>query len=293
MNSLGRVVLKRFFRLLENKDMKILAIFTCYNRKEKTKKCIETITKKNSGCEFTFVIADDGSTDGTYEMLHTLMDNADISILRGNGGWFYSKGMNAGMNYALQSLPHDFDYMLMINDDVEFYENCIQKMIQQSQEQNNAVVVGAMRDDKGRLSYGAVKYVSGYKYRKLNINEWRISADTFNANCVLVPYEAFEKIGAIDSFYVHSLGDFDYGLSLKKAGYQIYQSNSFMGTCNNNSNKGTWTDTTLNRTERIKRKESIKGAPTKQWFYFLKKNFGIFNAIKGTVTPFVRIMIGK
>ena len=92
---------------------------------------------------------------------------------------------------------------------------------------------------------------------------------------------------------MHSLGDFDYGLSLKKAGYEIYQSNSFVGTCNNNSNKGTWTDTTLNRTERIKRKESIKGAPTKQWFYFLKKNFGFFSAIKGTVTPYMRIIVKR
>lgn len=273
--------------------MKILAIFTCYNRKYKTKKCIETITKKNLNCEFTFVVADDGSTDGTYEMLQTLMDNTNISILRGSGGWFYSRGMNAGMNYALQSLPHDFDYTLMINDDVEFYENCIQNMIQQSKEQHDAVVVGAMCDDKGQLSYGAVKYVSGYKYRKLSLDEWRIKADTFNANCVLIPYKAFEKVGAIDPFYVHSLGDFDYGLSLKKAGYAIYQSNSFVGTCNNNSNKGTWTDTTLNRTERIKRKESIKGAPTKQWFYFLKKNFGFFSAIKGTVTPYMRIIVKR
>ena len=49
----------------------------------------------------------------------------------------------------------------------------------------------------------------------------------------------------------------------------------------------------MKRTERIKRKESIKGAPTKQWFYFLNKNFGVFSAIKGSVTPFVRIIIGK
>ena len=66
-----------------------------------------------------------------------------------------------------------------------------------------------------------------------------------------------------------------------------------MGLCNNNDNKGTWTDVNLSRIERIKKKESVKGAPTKQWFYFLEKNFGIFSAIKGTVTPFIRIIIGK
>ena len=273
--------------------MKILAIFTCYNRKEKTRNCIKAITRKNSGCEFTFVVVDDGSTDGTYDVLQNLKNDINITILEGNGNWFYSGGMNVGMNYALQNLPHDFDYMVMMNDDVDFYENSIQEMIQQSREQSDAVIVGAMCDEKGKLSYGAVKYISGYKYRKLNLDEWNIASDTFNANCVLIPYSAFEKVGSMDSFYKHSLGDFDYGLTLKKAGYAIYQSKKFVGLCNNNDNKGTWTDVNLSRIERIKKKESVKGAPTKQWFYFLEKNFGIFSAIKGTVTPFIRIISGK
>ncbi len=196
--------------------MKVLAIFTCFNRKEKTKKCIETLTAGNPECDFTFVVADDGSTDGTYEMLQNMQSDYSIYILRGNGSWFYSGGMNAGMNYALQNLPHNFDYMLMMNDDVEFHDKCIQKMIVQSNEQDNAIIVGAMCDETNKLSYGAVKYISGYKYKKLRLDEWKIKTDTFNANCVLIPYKAFEKVGAIDSFYKHALGDFDYGLSLKE-----------------------------------------------------------------------------
>ena len=273
--------------------MKVLVIFTCFNRKEKTKKCIETITDRNKECDFSFVIADDGSTDGTYEMLQTMRSNYSIYVLRGKGNWFYSGGMNAGMNYALWKLPHDFEYLLMVNDDVEFFEKSIQSMIFQSVLQNNAIIVGAMCNDYGELSYGAVKYISGYKYRKMICSEWEIPADTFNANCVLIPYSAFEKVGVMDATYRHSLGDFDYGLSLKKAGYLLYQSKGFVGKCNNNSNKGTWTDTSLGRIERIYKKENIKGAPTKQWFYFLKKNFGYMAAVKGTLSPYIRILFGK
>lgn len=270
--------------------MKVLSIFTCYNRKEQTKKCIETIVACNPRCEFTFVVADDGSTDGTYEMLQGLQPIVCIHVVRGNGDWFYSGGMNAGMTYALQYLPHDFDYMLMLNDDVEFFENSVQSMISQSISQGNAVVVGVMCNDHGELSYGAVKYISGYKYRKMDLSEWRVPADTFNANCVLMSYKAFEEVGAMDRFYRHSLGDFDYGLSLKRAGYRIYQLKEYAGICNNNDSKGTWTDTSLSRIERIRKKENEKGAPTKQWFYFLRKNFGVYMAIKGSITPFVRIL---
>lgn len=273
--------------------MKILAICTCFNRKEKTRASIETITAGNMGCEFTFVIADDGSKDGTDETLKKMQSKYQIHIVKGDGSWFYSGGMHAGMEYAKEKLSDDFDYMLMINDDVTFLEKCISRMIEQSKDQNKAVIVGAMRDESGSQSYGAFKYTEGYKYRRLNISEWQLEADTFNANCVLVPYKAFEHVGSIDSFYCHSLGDFDYGLSLKRAGYKIFQSKEFVGICNNNSNQNTWTDTNLGRIERIRKKESVKGAPTKQWFYFLKKNFGLGLALKGVVTPYIRILIGK
>ena len=273
--------------------MKVLAIFTCYNRKKMTQKCIETITAGNPKCKFTFTVADDGSNDGTYEVLCEMQSEYKIYIVRGCGNWFYSGGMNAGMEYALKSLSYDYDYMLMINDDVEFLSDGVQNMIEQSIAQDNAVIVGAMRDNDDNLSYGAVKYTSGYKYRKLNLSEWEVPADTFNANCVLIPYCAFERIGPMDSFYRHSLGDFDYGLTLKKAGYKIFQSKQFVGICNNNSDKNTWTDRNIGKIERICKKESIKGAPTKQWFYFLRKNFGISLAIGGVVASYVRILLGK
>lgn len=273
--------------------MKILTIFTCYNRLKKTRKCIETITQKNPSCKFTFVVADDGSTDGTYDALLDLKRNNDIFVVRGNGNWFYSGGMNAGMKYALKNLPHDFNYMLMINDDVEFCESSIQNMIEQSTTQNNSVIVGATYNNEGKQSYGAIKYISGYKYRSMDISEWECVADTFNANCVLIPYRAFEQVGEMDPFYLHSLGDFDYGLELKRAGYQIHQSKYYVGKCNNNTNKGTWTDVNLSRIERIRKKENVKGAPTKQWFYFLRKNFGIVCAVKGVITPYIRIMLKR
>lgn len=65
-------------------------------------------------------MADDGSTDGTYELLKDMQLSYSIHVLRGKGDWFYSGGMHVGMEYALQHLPHDFDYMLMMNDDVVF-----------------------------------------------------------------------------------------------------------------------------------------------------------------------------
>lgn len=271
----------------------ILAIFTCHNRKRKTENCVHSLTERNPKCIFTYVIVDDNSQDGTKEMLESLKSTYSICLLEGNGRLYYSGGMRKGMLYALKELGNTFDYLLMVNDDVEFFDYSIEKMILQSLEQKKAVIAGATCNIEKQLTYSAVKYTKGIQCRKMSPNEWKIRADTFNANAVLIPYFIFRKAGTIDRHYHHSLGDFDYGLEISRHGYPIYVSREFVGYCSKNSEKDTWRDCSLGRIERIRKKESVKGAPIKPWFYFLRRNFGFFTALKGCATPYIRILIGR
>jgi GT2 family glycosyltransferase len=123
--------------------------------------------------------------------------------------------------------------------------------------------------------------------------EQRIFCDTFNANCVLIPFNVFQKLPNIDKKYTHSLGDFDYGLEAGRRGVPIVVSDFFVGKCNDNPSSGTWRDVTLSRRERLKKKESPKGLPRREWFYFVRKHFGFLSACISSMTPYVRILIGK
>lgn len=273
--------------------MKIVVIFACHNRKNLTEKSIKSLVTRNQAVDFTIVAVDDNSTDGTREMLGSLSKEFNIHILEGTGDLYYSGGMRKGMEYVLAKLSDKYDYVLMTNDDVEFKDSCITKMISQSREQNDAIIAGGICSSDRQLTYGAIKYVKGTKYKTYGIEDWDKDADTFNGNCVLIPFAAFESAGVIDQKYRHTLGDFDYGLVLKRKGYKIHGSKEIAGYCESNSAEKTWLDTSLSRTERIKMKESVKGAPARQWFYFLRKNFGLSAALKGSITPYIRILIGK
>lgn len=83
------------------------------------------------------------------------------------------------------------------------------------------------------------------------------------------------------------------GMRIKKRAYISIHSEEYVGVCNKNSIKGTWADSSLSTRERIKKKESPKGAPCREWFHFMKKNFGLKEAVKYSVSPYVRIMLGK
>ncbi|MBC5658734.1 glycosyltransferase family 2 protein [Anaerosacchariphilus sp. NSJ-68] len=267
---------------------KVLGIFTCFNRKEKTVNCLKSLIAGNEEVEFTFLAVDDGSTDGTEEALR---DMRQVAVLTGNGSLFYSGGMRLGIRKAKEQYQ-GYDYCLLFNDDVEFYPGVIERMAAQC---GDGILVGATCDTEGNLSYGGVRKASGFrpKFDIVMSGEKPVSCDTFNANCVLIPYDIFLKLPNIDEAYTHSLGDFDYGLTASQMGYAIYPTNFFVGCCNDNPVGKTWRDTSLSRKERWKRKESPKGLPTGEWFHFVRKNFGLISACYSSMTPMLRILLGK
>lgn len=274
-------------------EMNITVIFTCFNRKEKTVKCMKSLVEENKGYQLKFIVVDDNSSDGTKDVIEELCYKT--IYLHGDGNLFWSGGMRKGIEYYLNH-SETSDYVLLVNDDVEFYPGIIDHLIERSKAGENAVVVGATCDLQGVFSYGAMKLIIPRKtdlYYQVQPTKDLIECDTFNCNCVLFPANIMRNVGNLDPVYRHALADLDYGFEVRRHGYKILSSEDYIGVCNKNSNIGTWRDCTLSRIERLKKKESVKGSPAREWFHFMKKNFGILAAVRYSLSPYLRILIGK
>ena len=346
------------------KVTKIAVLFTCFNRIEKTTACIESVecAAQTADVAIEWYITDGGSSDGTTDVLSShIRRDAQNESVKGNilptdvnnsntndtnkhslhyqteDGVFYSQGMRKCMEMLDASESSgSFDYIMLVNDDVEFFEDFLVKMLDYSAKIGpNKVIVGAtcacstadqdkvivgatcacpnteqnencdmrtksMSDSDitgNRIqSYGGVRYKCkpgsslSIKYSTVSIDDSDKSCNTFNANCVLIPWKIYSDSPRFDEHFIHGLGDFDYGLSLK--GEKI-SSDFYVGICDNNSKAGTWMDATLPVSERLSKLNSIKGAPTKQWFYYLRKHFGIAPALIHSMSPYIRILLGK
>ena len=98
----------------------------------------------------------------------------------------------------------------------------------------------------------------------------------------------------IPEVYRHSFGDYEYGFGITRKGYEIRVPDRFAGICNDETkSKNTWTDPSLPIAERIKKKESIKGLPFREYFYYLHHNFSLGTAILYSVSPYVKIILKK
>lgn len=276
---------------------KITVIFTCFNRKEKTIACIKSLVEQNAVLDFDFVVVDDNSSDGTAEQLEDMQkEGIKITILHGDGNLYWAGGMRKGIAYAKEHT--DAEYVLLVNDDVEFFPGAIEKMLEdmasiKAQSGKTVALVGPMCDEAGNFSYGGIRYRKGIHYEEVRPEDEERSCDSFNMNCLLLERGTFLEVPNFDTHYVHSLADFDYGLEMKRRGIPMAVTDYYVGKCPDNDPKGGWTDCSLSRRERFRKKESVKGAPFAPWFYFLKKNFGVGQALLHGFTPYIRILLGK
>ncbi len=69
-----------------------------HNRKKLTRECLASLQNQDTK-HFTVIVVDDGSTDGTSEMIRA--EFPDTILLQGDGGLWWVGSINKGIRYAL------------------------------------------------------------------------------------------------------------------------------------------------------------------------------------------------
>lgn len=256
-------------------------ISTVFNRKEKTRKAIASLQTALNGYDYRFYICDDNSTDGTVEMLNQL--DCPITIIKGNGNLFWSRGMY----YAMKKASEDgADFYLMINDDVEFLPNAIEVMMSSyHMAKGHCGIVGSTQSlITGNITYGG-RNLSNQQL--IQPNGKLQECDLTNWNCFLIDDYIVKKVGLIDNFYEHGLGDFDYALRMKAAGIPAYVAVDCIGICESNKKSGTYHDRTVPRVKRFQSMISRRNMPIRSRWHYYKKNFGV-KGLKSFVWPYIK-----
>ena len=271
---------------------KVLALATCFNRKEKTINAVKRLTDGNPTLEMSFIITDDNSSDGTAEALAQFHN---VTVLHGDGNLYYSRGMRKAIEEA-KKRKTGYDYCLLFNDDVQFYDHCIEYLVSKA-EQKDAVWCGPTCDEQGKLVYSGIirrsKWKPKYKHL-LAEDENGVQCETLNGNCVLLPWHIFMDAENMPEIYRQYFSDYHYGFAITRKGYEIMAPDQFVGMCKDDTVKqNSWKDTSLSVKERIQKKESVKGLPFNEYFYYLYHNYNLGTAIVYSLTPYVRILLGK
>ena len=253
----------------------IAALVSSFNRKSKTINCIESLLK------YSFIkiyLFDDGSTDGTLE---EIMSNfPEVVIFKSKNDMYWSRSMSLLME---MSFLDGFKYFLLINDDVVFHSNIIDKFLGLYNEislNGLHILVGATQSAKNHeLTYSGMvrnSLTNPLNFKRKELSSHLSEVETFNGNCVIFSRGVIEEIGYIDKLFSHGLGDFDYGLRAKSMGIKIYLAPFYIGFCERNSTKNTNLDEKLPIKKRIEFVFSRKGIPIYDFIVYSRRHGGRF-----------------
>lgn len=248
--------------------MKIAALLTCFNRREKTIHCLRSLFNILPECNVYLV--DDQSTDGTKETVNK--EFPQVHIIMGTGNLFWSKGMYTAWKEAIKG---NYDYYLWLNDDIELYPFFFKELMECQLLNNSHCIISGLIENfnKSKILYGG----SDSHKRLIQPNKKIQEIKFMNGNVVLVPKSVVNKIGIIDPLYHHDLGDVDYGLRALKNGIKVYATRIPIasGDSNNFCRIRKWG---VSLRERFRKLYSPLGSNPTINFYFRKKHFGIVKA---------------
>lgn len=269
--------------------MKYIAILlTVHNRKNSTLRCLQCLYAGNPVKGYTTEVwlTDDGCTDGTPEAVSTLYP--EINIVTGDGNCYWNRGMYMAWQAAAEY--RDYDYYLWLNDDTYIYPYFLYSLCRAAEfTTSRAIIVGATRDRR----YRQITYGGWIDQHIITPNEELTQVDYFNGNIVLVPRVVFKRIGNLDYYFVHSKGDFDYGLRAKKAGFSIFQCGRFLGECERHSTPDIWCNPRYRIKQRLKAMYRPTGMPPHEIFHFDLRHYGFLSAIFHYCTVYLRCLCPK
>jgi GT2 family glycosyltransferase len=255
--------------------MRIAAILTCFNRREKTISALAKLRELDlpRGASLDIFLTDDRSTDGTAEAVRDAF--SDVHLLQGDGSLFWGGGMRLAFAEAMKS---DFDFYLWVNDDTLLFQHAIVRLLETWEsvrtEGKDAIVIGSICDPiSGKLSYGGSALGSKLRplrYSAISPSDFPQRCDVANGNCVWVPKTIAQALVNISPVYRHKMGDFDYTLRASKAGFAIWIAPGWLGECTNNLMVGSWLDPELSLRERWHKVTKEKGLPPTEWKHFVR-----------------------
>lgn len=253
----------------------ILALMTCYNRVNTTLDCLRCLFAQRlpQECRLDVFLVDDASPDKTG--LRVCEKFPQVHVIQGKGELFWSQGMRLAWDAAVATgIPKvtDETFFLWLNDDVLLKTDAIAGLLV-DYARVKSVVVGTFSTDVTEccISYGATRYFPDGK-------EPRPADKMMNGNLVLVPYDVYKVVGPIYGGYHHQYGDYDYGLLLRRKGFEFYASSKFCGICPEQPERYFHLkDRSL--TDRWKLLFNPKGFSLHDTFLYRYRNWGVIRAL--------------
>ncbi len=200
------------------KDLSIVIVN--YNNRKLLEECLSSIYKSTHWISFEVIVSDNGSSDGSREMIKDKFP--EVKLIENKENLGFSKASNLGLKIA------DARYSMLLNDDTVVLsseggsasggEAALDKMVQFMDRHREAGACGA----KLLNTDGTVQRQGGLFGRKFWQAKGPAAVDFVIGAALMVRKEVIDKVGIMDENLFFYNDDLDWCMSIRKAGWKIY-----------------------------------------------------------------------
>ncbi len=206
-------------------------IIPVWNKVELTQQCVMALAEVTEGASYEVIVVDNGSTDGTPDLLNSL--GGDIQVIRNRENLGFAKACNQGAAAAKG------DYLVFLNNDTIPLKGWLSALVEEVKGDQGIAVVGSklLYPDRtvqhagvavDRLTHTPYHIYRGFAETHPAVNKRR-ELNAVTGACVLIRRTLFEELGGFDEGYVNGFEDVDLCFKAREQGHRIvYQPKSVL-----------------------------------------------------------------
>lgn len=198
----------------------LYVITAVHNRKNITQQFIDQLLSQTYN-QIQLVLVDDGSTDGTKEMVQEKMP--DAVVLCGNGKLWWGGAMSLAYNWVKNNCS-DENYVLIANDDIRFDDSFVERAMKILSCHQNVLLTGCGYSEDGCRVDGAfiINYPSAASKLVLD-NTRKNYGNCATTHCLFAKLSDYLKIGPFHPILLPHYGsDFEWTIrGCRKLGLRV------------------------------------------------------------------------
>ncbi|MEJ5283474.1 MAG: glycosyltransferase family 2 protein [Brevinematales bacterium] len=199
-----------------NKHLYIL--LPVHNRKDTTEtfvKCLLRQTFQN----FKLILIDDGSTDGTSEMVLSYLP--DSVIIKGKGKWWWGGSLHQGYKWVKKNVSNVEDIVLIINDDVEFESDFLESGIRFLETHEKTLLLAQARSMQTKELHDTGTKIDWKHFTFRNALEGE-EIDCLATRGLFLKVKDFLTIGCFHPIILpHYLSDYEFTIRAKRKRFHL------------------------------------------------------------------------
>lgn len=212
--------------------MGVFVVVPVHNRLRFTRACMASLRKQTLR-DFTVVVVDDGSTDGTSRTLEA--EFPEVRVLSGDGSLWWTGAMNMGVGWVMRRASDD-DMIVTLNDDTLPPPDYLHRLVAAQASQAGALVGSLLVsaadrqtivDGGVRIRWPTARYSrdhrAGLSPLRCGNHPDLYHVDVLSGRGTIIPVEAFRKVGLYDERGLRHYGaDYEFSCRAQAAGFPLY-----------------------------------------------------------------------